>query len=358
VTPEQQQKLVEWRESWFASWRSCEPAKRDVVQEAITTLYASVERARPEFVWVQSPAEAVDASKRLKPKLRVSVWSVLRSWQQFSAFNFTPELREAHARMFRFAAQSQIFNSPDFPEDSLGINFHYRMTMDRGEAEDTASCALLTFSRDVLGGNGWSERPMTSLPKALDIEARATIAREIWHWWPFRDACIISERPSELMLDDQARLHSLVGPAVTYRDGWSAYAVRGIVVPSEWIKNTKDIPVETALNWPNVEQRRIAAELIGWAKVIEQLNPVVIDQHINPQIGTLLSVTMPPEPGITWQQPQPQLFLRVRCGTGREFVLPVPSFDAAGAPMCRAAQANAWTYDVTEEELLKLEVRT
>jgi hypothetical protein len=358
VTPEQQQKLVEWRESWFTSWRSCEPAKRDVVQEAITTLYQSVKRDRPEFIWARSPAEAVEISGREKSKLRVSLWAALRDWQQNSAWLLDNEQRLIYDRMFRFAAHNQVFNSPDFPIDKLGINFHYRFTVERANAEDVGVCAALTFSRDVLGVSGrspdarWTPLAGADASPLTELNARATIAREVWHWWPFRDACIISERPSRLVLDDQARMHNPAGPAVVYRDGWSAYAVRGTVIPSEWIKNTKDIPVETALTWPNVEQRRIAAELIGWAKVIDRLNPVIVDQNVNPQIGTLLSVTMPADPAAPWQQPAQQLFLRVRCGTNREFVLPVPR------EMRTALQANAWTYDVSEEELLKLEVRT
>ena len=44
-------------------------------------------------------------------------------------------------------------------------------------------------------------------------------------------------------------------------------------------------------------------------------------------------------------------FLRVRCGTGRSFVLPVPR------EVHTARQANAWTYGLSESEYAP-EVRT
>lgn len=343
MTPEQLQRLAEHRSSWFASWRSCEPAKRDVVESAIADLYRAVDRKPPLFIWAQSPAEAVSLSLQHRSKLRCSMWSSLRNWQSLTLFNWNGENRNIAERMADFEVQDRVFDSPDFPEDKLGINFHYRFINRMGQVRELSNCATLGFVRDVLGQSH-------GVPS--DLDARSAIARQVWHWWPFKDACIVCERPARIVLDDEWRLHSLSGPVITYRDGWCAYAVRGTVVPAAWIKSPREIPIEAAFDWPNIEQRRIAAELIGWNRVIERLNPVIVDENPNPEIGTLLRITMPGDPSTPWLPPEEQMFLRVRCGTGREFVLPVPP------NMQTALQANAWTYDVPEDELLKLEVRT
>ena len=55
---------------------------------------------------------------------------------------------------------------------------------------------------------------------------------------------------------------------------------------------------------------------LGGAKVLEQINAKVIDEDADPEIGTLLEADIP-EIG-------KEKFLKVMCGTKREFALPVP----------------------------------
>ena len=61
-------------------------------------------------------------------------------------------------------------------------------------------------------------------------------------------------------------------------------------------------------------------------------------------IGTLLEVNLP--------DIGKEKFLKVLCGTGREFAIPVPPF------MKTALEANAWTYGLDGDLLRDLEVRT
>jgi len=61
-------------------------------------------------------------------------------------------------------------------------------------------------------------------------------------------------------------------------------------------------------------------------------------------IGTLVEVTLP--------DLGKEKFLKVLCGTGREFAIPVPP------EMKTALDANAWTFDLDGNTLRKLEVRT
>jgi hypothetical protein len=159
-------------------------------------------------------------------------------------------------------------------------------------------------------------------------------------WFPFEGWCFMSDKP-EVRFDESGRLHNEKGPAVTYSDGTVVHCWRGIRVPSEWIEGTPDPAL--ALTWENVEQRRCLAEILGWSRVLEQLDPVTVDRDDDPEIGELLRVDLPDATG--------EQFLKVRCGTGRDFVLPVP-------PNVRTArEANAWTYGLEPDEL-EPEVRT
>ena len=154
--------------------------------------------------------------------------------------------------------------------------------------------------------------------------------------------CIIQDRPSKIQFDEQRRTHCENGPAIQYRDGYSIMMWHGQRVPESWILH--GLSADEALKQKNLELRRAACEIVGWANIIQQLSPTVIDEDEDPEIGTLLEVDLP-------DSPSRERFLFVRCGTGRDFAIPVPP------SMQRARQANAWTYGLDESEYYP-EVRT
>jgi hypothetical protein len=156
--------------------------------------------------------------------------------------------------------------------------------------------------------------------------------------------CIVSDRPETCEKDDLHRPHCGSGPSHVWRDGWKIWHWRGQPVPRAWIESPGSLDPSIALTWPNIEQRRVAAEIIGWRRVLEQLNPIVVNVDDDPEIGELLEVELP--------DAGKARFLKVRCGTGRDFMLSVP------IEMKTALQANSWTYDIDPKKLKKLEART
>ena len=163
--------------------------------------------------------------------------------------------------------------------------------------------------------------------------------------WCYMDSerAIIIDRPEIIKMDEQNRAHCDHGPAIKYRDGFEVYVWHGVRVPKNWIVDST-LTAEEALKHPNLELRRAACEIIGWVNVIKKLKSKVIDKDDDPEIGTLLEVNLP--------DVGKERFLRVKCGTGRTFVLAVP-------PTVKTAlEANAWTFDIDPKELLNLEVRT
>ena len=155
--------------------------------------------------------------------------------------------------------------------------------------------------------------------------------------------CMISDRPRVLKLDDQGRPHCEDGPYIQWSDGMGMYAWHGTMVPEYWIMQRDLLTATDALKWDNVEQRRVACEIVGWNNILKNLNAKTIQKDDDPQIGELVEVEIP-EVGT-------EKFLRVTCGTGREFALPVPP------NMETALQANAWTYGIEDFEY-KPEIRT
>lgn len=165
-----------------------------------------------------------------------------------------------------------------------------------------------------------------------DIIPHLEMARNAGWWAPYDDMVILCERHNVLKRDADHNLHCEDGPAVAYPDGWELFFWHGTPVEKEWIMDKENVDPTLALTWENAEERRCLAEILGWEKVLDQLNPVVIDKDSDPEMGELLEVSHES------LGDSPERFLRVKCGTGRNFVLPVPP------EMKTAVEANAWTY--------------
>jgi hypothetical protein len=160
----------------------------------------------------------------------------------------------------------------------------------------------------------------------------------------YEDTVVFQERPTAIRFDDQDRLHCETGPAIEYEDGFGVYSWHGVKIPKEWITSRETLTPKIALGWSNIEQRRAACEIVTWARILRELDAKVIDADEDPMIGTLVEVNIPDVGS--------EKFLKVICGTGREFAIPVPP------TMTKALDANAWTFDIDGDTLRKLEVRT
>jgi hypothetical protein len=179
--------------------------------------------------------------------------------------------------------------------------------------------------------------------RSRQLDMWRDIAQSCCWWWCYENYVVISERPTVVQFDARERIHGEKKAAVAFADGFAVHAWHGVRVPAEWIETPGVLTPQLALTHQNIEQRRAACEILGWTKILRELNAKTVDENKDPEIGTLLRVDLPEAPA--------SQFLRVRCGTGREFVLPVP------AEMRSAKQANAWTYSL-EESQYKPEERT
>jgi hypothetical protein len=81
----------------------------------------------------------------------------------------------------------------------------------------------------------------TGTPPAI-LRAAWTVARTSGLWWPFERAAVLTDRPTEVHVDDQGLLHLLDGPALVYRDGSEVYAWHGLTVPEGWIMHPETVP--------------------------------------------------------------------------------------------------------------------
>jgi hypothetical protein len=176
------------------------------------------------------------------------------------------------------------------------------------------------------------------------LDEWATLMRSSGWWFPFDEFVVMCERHKSLSFDADHRLHCESGPAIECRDDYKVYAWHGTRIPAEWIESPDKLTAKVALTMKNSEQRRAACEIIGWTRIIAESDVRVVDEHEDPMIGTLLDAPL--------LNDKDTRYLRVRCGTGREFVLRVP------ATCTTALQAQAWVTGLNEDELIHSEVRT
>ena len=347
LTPEHEAQLKPWADKWIANAMSTAPMTdedRAVCVEAVKGLYEAIDKPMPRVVFVSSPfvgrfaagyasgllhrkqTTDVPGDSGIEQAVRAAVNTPMGTVSVVSA---SDERTEPDSRYYRFntkRAKGQTFGLGDY-----GIE-----------------CTKLAY-RLYQGGNQWST--YDCFLSFFRHVAKLDIDYSKWQHWEalalhsgprfvHEQFVIICDRPSTLKVDDQNRPHAEKGPFCEWRDGSAIYAWHGTYVPSYFIE--KGPNVEDALTHQNTEVRRATAEILGWKKVLDAMNPRVIDED-SPDIGTLLEVDLPDSPK--------SRFLKVRCGTGRDFVLSVPG------DMKTALQANAWTYGL-EPTGLKLEART
>lgn len=159
-----------------------------------------------------------------------------------------------------------------------------------------------------------------------------------WTWF-FDEGCIITERPTQLHLDDQGRIHSLSGMAVQFSDGWGIYAVHGIVVTEKIIMHPETLTAKEIDDEPNAEIRRVMIECHGQEKYLINGGAVEVAKD---DFGTLFKKSVPNDEDlmmvrVTNSTPEPD-------GEYKDYFLRCPP------TMRTAKEAVAWSFGMSEKD--------
>jgi hypothetical protein len=282
LTQEQEALLPVYRDKWIKIGMSTEPLDLENAKKAVCLAYELAGLPHPtKFYTAKSPMDAIRVIKELDPSM----------------------------------SEKQIFSDMVYGfQDAYWLGFYEYFF----EVFNIEECGKLKGLIELAKYSGWLSM--------------------------YEDTVVFQDRPMAIRLDDQNRTHCETGPAIEYSDGFGIYVWHGVRIPSVWIENKSSLTPEMALTWQNIEQRRCACEILGWAKILKGLDAKTIDEDDDPMIGTLVEVNIP--------DIGREKFLKVLCGTGREFAIPVPP------DVKTALEANAWTYDIDANFLKQLEVRT
>jgi hypothetical protein len=200
---------------------------RWAAQEAVMTLYASLQLPKPRFAWCPSPA-AMHAASRM-----------LRTVQAGSAYNMVQALVpqdgnkiEREARVSLLAAMID----PDVTTQSGGLIINMiagvfgrpsggpsqalsdlRDLLRFEEKDPSGTVAPARFREQSL----WpSFYPGFSVPRLSALQRQALIIM------PFTKLCWLCRPPDFLLTDSYDRLHAVGGPAAQWSDGFAIYCDR------------------------------------------------------------------------------------------------------------------------------------
>lgn len=166
---------------------------------------------------------------------------------------------------------------------------------------------------------------------------------------PHQNVCWVSERHHLLARDDRGRLHSVVGPACAYPDGWAIYAVHGVRVPSYIIEKPQVISVKSIDKEQNTEIRRIMIDRYRFGAEINGASAYLKDAGSNrvdydERFGTLWKRNLQNDEPIVMAEvvnrtPEPS-------GEFRRYFIRVPP------QITNIHEAVAWTFSKTAKEYL------
>ena len=322
LTAEQKARFPEFTKKWIDIGLSTQPADRMRAETAIAGLYRLSKLKEPRVIWLPCPISAALSAvfyakliqHRLDPGKKKPVDSAVRS-----------AVRSAVYSAVYSAVGSAVGSAVYSAVGSAGKSFF------GGSIYNTGYAACADYFNEVC---------------AIAIDRNfLEMMESCGFYWTLDGICFASERPSEIHRDGEGRLHAEFGMSIRYAGtGWGLFHWHGTQVPCEWITQRNKLTPKIALTWENIEQRRAACEILGWSRILTELNSKTIDKDGDPEIGELVEVELP--------QIGREKFLRVLCGTKREFALPVPP------TMKTALEAQAWTWGLDKKSFVKPEVRT
>jgi Domain of unknown function (DUF6745) len=278
LTPEQLRALVEthcreWRE--VAVRRG--PADRARAQGCIGELYAGAGYKRPSFIWHESPRGLLATlltGSRLAPLLD-SLRRPLQLDSEYVARSLFQPLPSAFEGLLGL-----IFDSLPAPSGKLLLKCLNEISVG------------LELDRIVY--HDFCQRHLDAPYKPArvrQIRLWSEIARACYWWAPYESFCLASDPPAMVSMDRQERPHSVTGPAMTFSDGWSLYAIHGWAASERLIMAPDEVTLEDLPFACETEVLRATIELLGCERFLAAGRAQLVHEDA---FGKLYRIHLPP----------------------------------------------------------------
>jgi hypothetical protein len=366
LTPEQAAALPSYRARWAAIRRSTMSAARGVAEEGVRLAYRAAGLNPPaRLVWCDSPialshlalsasgADGVNVKsavldrphrqaaaavgKRLHRRVQAEVESKMGL--------FDPLVEQAAEVVMQGAAQE---DGPllDRLHRARPLTWSYVLHALLGR-QGFRFEAIGQHELSWLGAYDYYRHILGLSAETEALQGLSQLAQSIGWLQPHTHTCWLVERPDRLRGDVRDRLHDDGAPALRFRDGWSVWAWKGVVIPSWLIQYPERITLTIIDHEQNVQIRRCMIEIMTPERYVAQGGAVRVAEDETGVLWrkTWLSADAWAAVEVINATPEPD-------GTRRHFFLQVP------AHMRTAREAVAWTYGLSAAAYKQLVVRT
>ena len=327
LTRRRQEQARQIRDEWQRHALTTAPADRPAAERAARGLYQLDGRPVPRFVWAGSPAGALrEVGRRAGGHPGAAADGLLshlprRSPLPSAAFRYEQALARNGRLRARLRPRGDLGPVLSAPPARIGTRTRERLLMPGDDwgllpLEPALLSALRACAAAADGPGGllpaFAGQCMTGQFDAAGIGADlvyrqlgiaavrpdygrrldllAALARSSGPWWPYPDVCVLTERPVRFEVQPWSPgggrrwlvLHSLDGPALAWPDGFAIHAWHGAEVPERFAVG--EATAEDWLGEPNAEFRRLIAERMGYAWLLDEM---AAHQIASDEYGTL-----------------------------------------------------------------------
>jgi uncharacterized protein DUF6745 len=344
-------RLAEYGQRWTALRSSSAPSDRAAAEVGVEKAYAAAGLPPPrQILWGAGPLEIATSWARLRGSAGDNVRSLVvdsicrraegavdRAVGLAVRVALAGEPRLTRVPPFCTSIEEAVHRDCERVRPQLRELFAGLWAPQRFGRSSFASCAFAFQSAPLLGALEYFHDVCNLTRQTASLAGLWQTAKHASWMLPHREVCWLSDRPLAMHQDARGRLHRADGPAVTCRDGWSAYAWKGVLAPSWIIERPDLVNVRTIGAAQDPQVRRCMIEIMTPERFIKEGGAYRIAQD---------------EAGILWRQrwrweawaavevingtPEPD-------GTLKHYFLQVP------ANMRSPREAVAWTYGLPEQ---------
>lgn len=349
ITDEEKILLKAHSNMWIKRIMRTDEIESDKITPAIKALYVAADLAEPRVVVVQSPFLMA-----LIGGFASAIWYQRdnNKEQQCAKLKSPNAVTDAITKAVNLATSDVIVNGTikildnDIKDIIHDVDWKQLAAHIVGDADFAFECVKLWY-RQYQGGNMWGSYDcyLTAMRDVLGLDLEVYKKYKSWEDSAIHGGyrlmhdkfCIVSDFPELLKIDEESRPHCEDGPSHRWRDGFEIYHWHGVRIKKDWIMNKDGMDANEIINWRNTDERTAGCQILGWDKILDQLDPVIIHQDSNPYFGTLYEADLPDQ--------GKQRFLKALCGTGNTIVVLISDMEAK-----TAREAGASTYGVSPED--------
>ncbi len=299
LTPQQTALIPVYQEKWRKIALSTEPIDREKAAQSVRFAYAALGYKEPQIIVCDRPCAAFD-------RIFIPIFQACKQspyWreikQEITAVLGNDIASEMVTNLAKRPSEMFLFRFPKTVVEQL-LNhqlFNYFQALLRS-AFGSLESSIDYRSRPITGIYTWHERwrefdrfarhPYHDINKYFFASICHGVLSDFYisvlngdrdrvKWrsfqllvancgwiYPFKNTCIICDRPRILSLDNQHRLHAEGGPAIQFADGYSTYSYHGVTLPEKYGKiHPNEWRSEWLLSEENTELKKFLIQTIG-----------------------------------------------------------------------------------------------